>query len=69
MIYVWQYYEYDLDCEYSRVLYMLGLHMLLNKISLINVCQGSEYASNFESASVAQGFVHIPRILSMLGLE
>ena len=48
---------------------MLGLHMLLNKISLINVCQGSEYASNFESASVAQGVVHIPRILSMLGLE
>ena len=48
---------------------MLGLHMLLNKISIINICQGSEYASNFESASVTQGFVHIPRVLNMLGLE
>ena len=43
--------------------------MLLNKISIINICQGSEYVSNIESASVTQGFVHIPRVLSMLGLE
>ena len=32
MIDVWQYYEYDSDSEYGRVLNMLGLRMVLNKI-------------------------------------
>ena len=32
MMDVWQYYEYALDSEYARVLNMLGLHMILNKI-------------------------------------
>ena len=29
---VLQYTEYSLDCEYARVLNMLELHMILNKI-------------------------------------
>ena len=32
MVDVRQYYEYNLDSEYVRVLNMLGLHMVLNKI-------------------------------------
>ena len=43
MIDVWQYYEHALDSKYSRVLNMLGLHMVLNKI-LRGIWQGSEYA-------------------------
>ena len=32
MIDVWQYYKYTLDSEYARVLNILGLHLVLNKI-------------------------------------
>ena len=46
MIYVWQYYEYNLDSDYARVLIILGLHMVLNKILCIDIWQGSEQASS-----------------------
>ena len=36
---------------------MLGLHMVLNKFSIIDIWHGSEYASCYEYASVTQSSV------------
>ena len=44
MIDVWQYYEYVLDSKYARVLDMLWLHVVLKKLSIKDIWQGSEYA-------------------------
>ena len=52
MIDIWQYFEYNLDSEYVRVLNMLELHMVWIKFSVIDIWQSSEYASNSEYASV-----------------
>ena len=57
MIDVWQYYEYTLDSEYAKVLNILGLHLVLNKILHKDIWQGSEYASSSENVSVIQGSV------------
>ena len=65
MIDVWQYSKYALDSEYSRVLDMLGLHMILNKILHHRYLAGfwivssSEWThvSSSEYASVTQGSV------------
>ena len=48
MIDVGQYSEYALDSEYARVLNMLGLHMVLNKILHRKYLAGSEYPSYSE---------------------
>ena len=48
MIDVGQYSEYALDSEYARVLNMLGLHMVLNKILHGKYLTGSEHASYSE---------------------
>ena len=54
---VGQYCEYALDSDYVKVLNMLGLHKILNKILYHRISQGSEYALSSEYASVTQGSV------------
>ena len=41
--------EYALDSEYARVLNMLGLHKMLNKILYYRISQGSEYTLSSEN--------------------
>ena len=67
--------------EYTTVLNILGLHKIANKISIIDIWQGFEYASSSEYTSVTQGpvksspsymldrFLSIPRAVNLLGLE
>ena len=55
MIDVCQYPEYASDSEYAMVLNMLGSHKIVNKVSLINIWQGSEFASSSGNTSVTQG--------------
>ena len=81
MIGVWHYDEQALDSEYVRVLNMLELHMVLNKIPRNRYWQGSEYVSSSEYASATKGSVEndplymfgrvlrIRRVINMLGLE
>ena len=83
MIDFWQYCEYTLDSKYARVLHMLGLHMVLNKIIHTRYLTGfllnRPWVLNMPvlyRVSVENGtsymfdrLLSIPRILSMLGLE
>ena len=49
MIDIWQYYKHILDSEYVRVLNMLGFWI---KFFIMEISEGSEYASSSEYASV-----------------
>ena len=67
--------------EYTTILNILGLHKVANKISIVDIWQGCEYASSSEYTSVTQGsiktspsymfdrFLSIPRAVNLLGLE
>ena len=57
MIDVWQYYQYNLDSQYARLLNMLELHMVLNKFSIRDIWQGSEYVSSSKYSSVTKGSI------------